>query len=360
MWSSRTILLLTLIFKTVSLEGLKAKVSQNRGKAQPTEVWIFKYPYAADGSCQCQQSQVGSYTNFTSENECLTAFRDNVYETCSLEEGGVTEEQCGNAVAIASVATNLECASQCTKVISDNSLTAKDFFSTCNIETPVAFGESYSLLGSSCFNNYVYGWGDFDPHNLIQAPPLQIFHGVSTAAKCQGLCQQTQECVAFTWRGFDDDEDASHLLFERSLYAFQNPAKTCLLFDKSYMDGVLHTPIDSTEILSGPSKYCNLAKVQDCLVNIGDFRTFNPFEDHPCLICGCEPRCVWLSGKHVSGPAHCTPNKPDLCSFPLPPPPTPMPTLPPPTSPTNLPGAVCPEACVDNCEEYIDDCFPEC
>lgn len=351
---------------------LDALVSEGRQSIRdtPFDAWVFQYPYAEDGSCLCKQSQIGSYRNFTSEASCLEAFKDDFNEYCSIDDGGLTDDQCDDVVTKTTSKTNMDCAEDCSAVITGK-LSATVFLENCGLEQSIIFGSYVSVSEKSCFSTYVYGYGDFDPHNQIQAPVLSLLFNVPSAAKCQGLCQQTTDCVAFTWRAVEDDETFSANPFlQKTVFDFQNPARTCILYDDNYMRTVIRTPLDGQTILDGPVKYCNVPKVESCILSsaANGGGVFNPFEDRPCLVCDCQPRCVFQTGKHITGPAFCGTGMKDACHF-APPTitttttPTPPATCPPTSPATRPPRPSCPENCADECEgDYldIDDCFPDC
>eukprot|EP01057_Protomagalhaensia_wolfi_P001515 Protomagalhaensia_wolfi_Nauph_80__1514@NODE_191_length_3230_cov_466_609213_g144_i0_p2_GENE_NODE_191_length_3230_cov_466_609213_g144_i0NODE_191_length_3230_cov_466_609213_g144_i0_p2_ORF_typecomplete_len402_score38_29PAN_4/PF14295_6/2e03PAN_4/PF14295_6/6_9e06PAN_4/PF14295_6/1_8e04PAN_1/PF00024_26/7_5e02PAN_1/PF00024_26/0_0029_NODE_191_length_3230_cov_466_609213_g144_i019213126 len=270
-----------------------------------TESWDFHWPYGENNSCVCEQVEpLGDY--YTSQSDCLKAFAADEYQWCFYEDQGITDSQCDSVVAIAEGMDNDSCRAMCTGLVTGGT-TFDDFSMRCKFNFHADFGDEVAVGWSSCFSNMVYGWSDYDPTNSIQAPPLRLFSNVESPVRCQRLCQAVDDCVYWTWRGYADG-GGEHT-------GFQNEPLTCLLYDQSYMDGVLNTVMLESDVFTTSTPYCNFPAVNECLVEPFRGTPVQLFEPYGCLLCDCVSKCAWKSPYHLSGPAFCLPEYRDECEY---------------------------------------------
>lgn len=262
--------------------------------------WAYTWPYKTDGSCKCQKTSVGDVFHFDSEEECLLSFAQEEAEYCTFRGEGITDHECENAVSVLESVDNSRCQNHCLDLIIGN-IVLEEFLQSCRFEPVINFPEAAVPIPGGCFTNYVLGNADYDPSKGDDGAPLKILHQVDGPARCQHLCQITKSCVWFSWRGACD--------VVGTLPGFQNPVGTCLLYDNEYVRGVFD--VDISGLRSSP--YCD----KESYKNVCDAPTnvFRPFAGLNCLLCDCEPHCVWKSEKHIGGPVYCSTHATDVCNI---------------------------------------------
>eukprot|EP01054_Gregarina_sp_Poly1_P010153 Gregarina_sp_Poly_1__10152@NODE_695_length_6720_cov_673_553735_g521_i1_p2_GENE_NODE_695_length_6720_cov_673_553735_g521_i1NODE_695_length_6720_cov_673_553735_g521_i1_p2_ORF_typecomplete_len400_score44_41PAN_4/PF14295_6/1_1e03PAN_4/PF14295_6/0_00061PAN_4/PF14295_6/1_8e04PAN_4/PF14295_6/1_8e04_NODE_695_length_6720_cov_673_553735_g521_i139325131 len=269
--------------------------------------WDYKFPYAENGTCHCEKvPALGRY--FESEKGCLEAYAADKYQWCSFEGRGVFDSQCDEAVAVTEGVTNEDCSASCTSLVV-GTMSLNEFQTTCKFNFYADFGDEVSIGWDSCFSNMVYGWSYYDPSNEVQAAPIKFLSDVEGPVQCQSLCQAVDDCVYWSWRAYPNKEGMD------DANSFQNEPLTCLLFDKSYIDGVLNTVMPTSDAFATATPYCNFPEITECMIDPFGQDTVDLFNPYSCLLCDCVAKCVWQSPYHLSGPAFCEPEYRDECSY---------------------------------------------
>jgi len=295
------------------------------GIADASSKWAFAWPYGAyTGECKCVESEFGK---FKTESSCMNAFGRDRMETCvNGNNDPFSHSQCDFIVSTSSDVSNENCKNWCSSLSEGHSIKSySSMMNKCSFEfyriDPVSSFSSSPFIStdpSSCFDNYLYGYGDTEPSSMSDSsiPLVSVIEHIPDAQSCQLECQNNDHCERWSLRLLEDSVTANasstsswpfitqYTKPSSDNQSFVHPVYSCTLYSRAAVAGALAVSVDSTLILSDKqSKFCDLNRAATCPTA---FEGFAAHSASPCLVCKESAVCAFKSAAHISGPKFCS------------------------------------------------------